>query len=286
MNQLANIAIDGVAYGMVLFMLAVGLSMTLGLMRVVNLAHGAFAMLGGFVAAYLPAKFGMPIEVGILLAVVVAAAIAIPIERVFIRRFYRRDHLDQMLLTIGIMFIFMATASVIFGPVTAELKLPSYLTGSVDLGFRTIPRHRLFVVGIGCACLALLWIAIDRSSFGIKVRAAVDNANMAESLGVNTAMIYSVTFALGAALAAIGGILGAELMPIEAAYASKYLIPLLAVVAVGGQGTIFASFFAALVLGVAETAAKYLAPDLASIVFSVTMCFVLVARPQGLFGKR
>ncbi len=285
MHQLANMVIDGVAYGMVLFMLAVGLSMTLGLMRVVNLAHGAFAMLGGFVAAYLPARFGLSIEIGILLAITVAGLVAIPIERVFIRRFYRRDHLDQMLLTIGIMFIFMATASVLFGAVTAELKLPLYLTGSVDLGFRTLPRHRLFVIGVGCACLALLWLAIDRSSFGIKVRAAVDNANMAESLGVNTAMIYSVTFALGAALAAIGGILGAELMPIEASYASKYLIPLLAVVAVGGQGTIFASFFAALLLGIAETAAKYMVPDLASIVFSVTMCSVLVLRPQGLFGR-
>jgi branched-chain amino acid transport system permease protein len=183
------------------------------------------------------------------------------------------------------MFIFMATASVVLGPVTAELKLHSYLTGSVDLGFRTVPRHRLVVVAIGCACLAALWLAIDRSSFGVKVRAAVDNANMAESLGVNTAMIYTITFSLGAALAAVGGILGAELMPIEASYASKYLIPLLAVVAVGGQGTIFASFFAALLLGIVETAAKYLVPDLASIVFSVTMCAVLVSRPQGLFGK-
>lgn len=285
MNQLANIAIDGLAYGMVLFMLAVGLSMTLGLMRVVNLAHGAFAMLGGFMAAYLPTRLGLPIEAGIVLAVVVAGVVAIPIERVFIRRLYRRDHLDQMLMTIGIMFIFMATASVIFGPVTAALKLPAYLTGSFDLGFRMVPRHRLFVVAIGFAILAMLWIAIDRSSFGIKVRAAVDNANMAASLGIDTRLIYAVTFALGAALAALGGIVGAELMPIEATYASKYLIPLLAVVAVGGQGTIFASFFAALLLGVVETAAKYLAPDLASIVFSVTMCIVLMVRPQGLFGK-
>lgn len=285
MNQLANIAVDGVAYGMILFMLAVGLSMTLGLMRVVNLAHGAFAMLGGFAAAYLPSRWGVPLEAGLLLAICTSAAVAIPIEKMFIRRIYHRDHLDQMLLTIGIMFVFMAAASVVFGPVTADLRLPSYLTGPVDLGFRSIPRHRVVVIVAGCACVVALWLGIDKSLFGVRIRAAVDNPNMSEALGINTTAIYAIAFAIGAALAALGGILGAELMPIEATYASKYLIPLLAVVAVGGQGTVSASLFAALLLGFVETAAKYLIPELASIVFSVTMCATLIARPQGLFAR-
>lgn len=282
---LGSILVDGIAYAMILFMIAVGLSMTMGLMRVVNLAHGAFAMFGGFLAATLPAALGVPPVAAMLLAVVVVALAALPIERWLIRRFYRRPELDQMLVTIGVMFVLIALANMLFGSGLKAIELPEVLTGTVDLGFRSVPTHRVAVTVLGLAVLALLWFAVERSSFGIRVRAAVDNAPIAQAVGIDTRRIYAVAFAAGAALAALGGIAGAELLPMEPAYASKYLVTFLAVVAVGGHGTLFGSFLAALLLGIVETSMKYLVPQLSSVAFFATMFLVLMVRPQGLFGR-
>lgn len=285
--QLAgSILIDGVAYAMVLFMITIGLSMTMGLMRVINLAHGAFAMAGGFVAAALPAALGLPVWLGMVLAIALVALAALPIERWLLRRFYRRSELDQMLVTIGIMFICMALANIVFGSSIKSVSLPEALQGSVDIGYRLVQKHRLFVMLLGVAVLVLLWFAVERSDFGIRVRAAVDNAPTAQAVGIDTARLYAVAFAAGAALAALGGIVGAELLPMEASYAGKYLVTFLAVVAVGGQGTLAGSFVAALLLGGVETTMKYLVPQLSSVAFFLTMFLVLLLRPQGLFGRR
>ncbi|MBL0917192.1 MAG: branched-chain amino acid ABC transporter permease [Hydrogenophaga sp.] len=285
--QLAgSILIDGVAYAMVLFMITIGLSMTMGLMRVINLAHGAFAMAGGFAAASLPAVLGLPVWLGVLLAIGLVALSAVPIERWLLRRFYRRSELDQMLVTIGLMFIAMALANMAFGSAITSVPLPDALQGSIDIGYRLVQKHRLFVMALGVAVLLLLWFAVERSDFGIRVRAAVDNAPIAQVVGIDTARLYAIAFAAGAALAALGGIVGAELLPMEASYAGKYLVTFLAVVAVGGQGTLAGSFVAALLLGGVETAMKYLMPPLASVSFFLTMFLVLLLRPQGLFGRR
>ena len=281
-----SILIDGVAYAMVLFMITIGLSMTMGLMRVVNLAHGAFAMAGGFLAAALPAALGLPVWLGMALAIALVALAALPIERWLLRRFYRRSELDQMLVTIGIMFICMALANIVFGSSIKSVPLPEALQGSIDIGYRLVQKHRLLVVALGVAVLVLLWFAVERSDFGIRVRAAVDNAPTAQAVGIDTARLYAIAFAAGAALAALGGIVGAELLPMEASYAGKYLVTFLAVVAVGGQGTLAGSFVAALLLGGVETTMKYLVPQLSSVAFFLTMFLVLLLRPQGLFGRR
>ncbi len=285
LSLLGSILVDGIAYAMILFMITIGLSMTMGLMRVVNLAHGAFAMLGGFLAAKLPAMLGLPIWLGFVLAIAAVAAVSLPIERLLIRRFYKRPELDQMLMTIGLMFVAIAGANLLFGSALTAVQLPEMLTGSVDLGFRSVPRHRLIVLATGMGVVALLWFTVERSPFGIRVRASVDNAAIAQAVGINTTRIYALTFALGAALAALGGIAGAELLPMEPTYAAKYLVTFLAVVAVGGQGSLFGSFAAALLLGLVETTMKYLVPQLASAAFFLTMFIVLLVRPQGLFGR-
>lgn len=282
---LSSILIDGVTYAMILFMITVGLSMTMGLMRVVNLAHGAFAMLGGFLAASIPQRLGVPIGLGFVLAIAVVALLAVIFERTLLRRFYRRDDLDQMLVTIGLMFLATAAVNLMFGSTVTSVALPELFNGTVDLGFRSIPRHRLIVVGCGLVVVCVLWLTVDRSSFGIRVRAAVDNAPIARAIGIDTTKIYAATFVMGAALAALGGIAGAELLPMESTYASKYLVILLAVVAVGGNGNLFGSFFAALLLGIVETSMKYMVPQLASAAFFLTMIIVLLVRPQGLFGR-
>lgn len=285
-SLLSSILVDGVAYAMILFMISIGLSMTMGLMRVVNLAHGSFAMFGGFLAALIPQFLGVPIWMGFLLAIGIVAVASLPIERFLIRRFYARHELDQMLVTIGLMFIAIASANVLFGSALTVVKLPAAFTGVVDMGFRTVPRHRLVVLGLGITVVAFLWFTVERSSFGIRVRAAVDNAAIAQAVGIDTKKIYAVTFAIGAALAALGGIAGAELLPMEPFYAAKYVVIILAVVAVGGHGSLFGTFAAALLLGMVETAMKYFVPQLASAAFFLTMFAVLLIRPHGLFGRR
>ncbi len=286
LSLLTSILVDGIAYAMILFMITIGLSMTMGLMRVVNLAHGAFAMFGGFLAATLPELFGLPPWLGIVLAIVVVAVAALPIERWLIRRFYKRPELDQMLVTIGIMFVMISLANMMFGSAITTLALPDVFSGSLQIGARTVPKHRVMVLVLGLGVLAMLWFSVERSSFGIRVRAAVDNTSIAQAVGIDTTRIYAIAFSAGAALAALGGIAGAELLPMEPAYASKYLVTFLAVVAVGGHGTLMGSFLAALLLGIVDTATKYFVPQLSSIAFFLTMFLVLLVRPHGLFGGK
>lgn len=286
LELLASIAIDSAAYGMVLFIITVGLSLTMGLMRVVNLAHGAFAMAGGFVMVSLVTRLNMSPWLAMVAAVALVALAAWPIERWLVRFFYRRNELDQMLVTIGLMFVCMALANIAFGSGITRLELPAALQGSIQVGARMVPVHRIFVLVLGLLATLVLWLTIERSDFGIRVRAAVDNAPIAAAVGIDTARVYGLVFALGAALAALGGIAGAELLPLEPSYAGKYLVIFLAVIAVGGHGTVAGSLLAALLLGGVETAAKYLLPQVASIAFFLTMMIVLVLRPQGLFGSR
>ena len=286
MTLFASIMIDGIAYAMILFMITVGLSIALGLMHVVNMAHGAFAMLGGFAAVTLMHRAGWCFEFAVPAAVLFTALASLPIERYLISRVYRRPELDQALLTIGVAFVAIALVNLWIGASFSAIELPQWLSGPVDLGFRSFPRHRLAVILLGFLVSAALWVFIERSRFGIRLRAAVDNAGIAQAVGINTTLLYSSAFAIGAGLAALGGIAGAELLPMEANYPVKYLVLFLAVVAVGGQGTLFGTFLAAILLGVVDTAAKYLLPDIASISFYLTMLVVLAVRPQGLFGRK
>ncbi|TKW65060.1 MAG: branched-chain amino acid ABC transporter permease [Paracoccus denitrificans] len=283
---LAGIAIDGIAYGMVLFMASVGLTVTLGLMRFVNLAHGLFAMIGGYAAASLIAAAGLPYPVALILAALVAAVIALGLETVLIRRMYARPELDQVLLTIGLVFVGFALAGRLFGNSLVPVPLPDVLRGATDLGFRAIPTQRLFAIAVGLAALAAIWLLFERTRFGINLRATVDNARAASELGINTRLVYALAFGLGAALAGLGGVVGAELLPIEPSYALKYLVLFLAVVAVGGPGSVWGSFVAALILGTIETAGKYLSPEFASLALYLTMLIVLSLRPDGLFTRR
>lgn len=271
---------------MVLFIISVGLSITMGLMRVVNLAHGVFAMLGGYVAVAMASSLGLGPEAAAVLAVAAVALLAWPLERLLFRHVYGRSELQQVLLTIGMVFIGMAAVGTLFGNSLTAFDLPGYLQDSIDIGFRVLPKHRLAVLLAGGLVLLGLWLLLSRTRFGIAMRASVDKADAAEALGIDTAKVYRYGFMLGAGLAALGGILGAELLPLEPYYPLKYLVLFLAVVAVGGMGSVFGSLAAALLLGLVETAAKYLMPEVASIMFYTTMLLVLGWRPQGLFGRQ
>lgn len=286
MTLIANILIDGLSYGMVLFVIAVGLSVTLGLMRFINLAHGAFAMTGGYLAAWLTRVQELPFLPSVLLAVLATGLLGAVLEVLVLRRLYRRSELEQVLFTIGLTFLFVATANLLFGPEVQLIPLPPWLAGTVDLGMRTLPAQRLLVIAAGAAVLVASMLLLNRSRFGIWLRATVDNTPAAASLGIPIQLVYALTFAAGAALAGLGGILGAELMPLEPYYPVKYLVLVLVIVAVGGMGSILGSAAAALTLGTIETASKYLASEYGSLFFFVAMALLLAWRPHGLMGRR
>ncbi len=285
MTLMMNIAVDGMAYGMILFMIAVGLSVTMGLMRVVNLAHGGFALIGGALAHWLGQDLGLGFLPALFLAIAGTVAVALPLERVIYRRIYGFGELQQVLATIGLTFLMIATINLWQGSTLLPVGLPAVLSQPIDLGFRTLPAHRIAVIVLGVAVIVGLWLLLDKTRFGIRLRAAVDNRGTASAHGINTDRIYMATFGLGAALAALGGIMGAELLPIEAYYPLRYMVLFLIVVAVGGMGSIAGSFLAALGLGIVETAARYLVPDFATIAFFVLVIALLAIRPQGLMGR-
>jgi branched-chain amino acid transport system permease protein len=285
MTLLASILIDGIAYGMVLFMISVGLTVTLGLMRVVNLAHGLFAMLGGYFAATLMSRFGFAWILAVSVAPLLVAVAGIGLERSLVRLVYGRSELDQVLLTIGVAFVGIAATGVLFGTSIVSVPLPAFLSGATDLGFRMMPTQRLAAIVAGGLAAVAIWLLLERTMFGIRLRATVDDTAAAQGLGIEASRVYALTFALGAALAAIGGVVGAQLLPIEPNYVLKYLVLFLAVVAVGGLGSVWGSLVAALALGTIETAGKYLMPELATIGLYAAMLAILTWRPAGLFGK-
>ena len=285
MNLLASIAVDSVAYGMILFVISIGLSITLGLMRFVNLAHGVFAMLGGYALAALSARLGLTYEVAAVVAVLLVVALSLPLEAGLVRRLYARSQLEQVLFTIGLIFVGIAGIGMGFGNGLQPLKLPEYLQGSMDLGFRVIPRQRLLALAAGLLVLAGLHWLLRKTRFGVQVKATVDLPQASEALGIRTSRVYSMAFALGAGLAALGGIVGAELMPLDPYYPLKHLVAFLAVVSVGGAASAWGVLAAAMLLGTVETTAKYFVSEYASLLFYITMLGVLTWRPDGLFGR-
>ena len=285
MQTVFSIAVDALAYGMVLFVISIGLSVTMGLMRVVNLAHGAFARIGGYIASYAARDLGVGYAAAVLLAVVGTVLIAIPIERFLYRRIYGAPELTQVLMTIGITFCVIGIANFVFGPTLKTIPLPETLQGSVDLGFRSIATHRIFAIACGLVVAGGLWFLIERTAFGIKIRASVDNASMAAALGVRTEIVYAVSFAVAIGLAAFGGVVGAELLPVEPYYALRYMVTFLVVVSVGGAGSILGALLACLLLGAIDTTGRYLAPEYGEFFFYLAVIIIVILFPRGLAGR-
>ncbi len=285
MQTVLSIVVDALAYGMVLFVISIGLSVTMGLMRVVNLAHGAFAMIGGYFASYAAKDLGLGYAAGILLAIIGTVVIAIPVERFLYRRIYGAPELTQVLMTIGITFCVIGITNFAFGPTLKTVPLPGALQGSVDLGFRSVAAHRIFVIACGLAVAAGLWFLIERTNFGIKLRAAVDNAAMTAALGVRTEVVYAVSFAVAIALAAFGGVIGAELLPLEPYYALRYMVTFLVVVSVGGAGSIPGALIACLLLGTIDTTGRYFAPEYGEFFFYLAVILIVTLFPRGLAGR-
>jgi branched-chain amino acid transport system permease protein len=285
-GPLAGILFDGFAYGMLLFLLSVGLSVTLGMMNFINLAHCSFGMLGGYVTVTLMEHAGFPFLAALPFAFLASALASIVIERLLFRRMYRASDLDQCLVTIGVVFMSVAGAAYVWGTVQQPVRLPDWLTGSVDILGATLSAYRLFLIGTAIVVTLALIAALEWTRFGAQVRAAVDNQRMARGLGLDVDRTFSLTFALGSGLAGLGGALAIGMLGLEPGFAFAYLIYVLIVVSVGGLATIGGSFVAAALLGIIDMAGKYYVPGLGSFLIYLVMVGLLVWKPAGLFGKR
>jgi branched-chain amino acid transport system permease protein len=284
--DLASILLGGLAAGMVLFVVSVGLSVTMGLMGFVNLAHGGFAMLGGYAVVLAMRHWGLPFYAALALGFVAVALLAALLERTLYARLYRASELDQVLFTIGLVFVMVAGVTLTVGPETQGVQLPAWLRGQTDLGLLKYRTYSLALIAFGVLLMAALWLGFERTRIGAQIRAAVDNRRMAESMGVDVRRLFTLTFALGSGLAAAGGGLGAEILGLDPQYPLRYLAYFLIVVAVGGLGRVSGVFFAALALGVLDFVLKVHFPKGGTMfIYALTIAFLL-ARPQGLFGKR
>ncbi|MEA5501993.1 branched-chain amino acid ABC transporter permease [Halotia wernerae UHCC 0503] len=280
-----TILFDGIAYGMVLFVLACGLSVTLGLMNFVNLAHGAFAMAGGYAATILMNRWGLPFVATLPFAFLVPALIGVVLERTLYRRLYDASHLDQVLFTIGLVFMAIAGTDYLMGSQPQLIRLPEWLSGRFEFLGMQIGRYRLFIVVVCSLLTVVLQLVLNRTRFGSRLRAAVDDPRVARGLGIPVERVFMITFAAGSGLAGLGGALGAELLGLDPLFPLKFMIYFLIVVTVGGTTGLIGPFVASLILGIADVAGKYFVPDLGAFIIYTVMIVVLVVRPRGLFVR-
>ncbi|MDB5634232.1 MAG: inner-rane translocator [Tardiphaga sp.] len=285
MMTLLTILFEGVAYGMLLFVLACGLAVTLGLMNFVNLAHGAFAMAGGYVCAVLVNRSGLPFFAALPIAFLVSAAVGALLERTLYRHLYSRSHLDQVLFTIGLVFMSVTAVDYFMGSSQTFIHLPDYLQGQIDIFGLGVGRYRLMIIVI-CGLLTIaLQMILSKTRFGSRLRAAVDDPRAASGLGINVPQVFALTFAFGCGLAGLGGALGAEILGLDPYFPLKFMIYFLIVVTVGGSSSITGPFLASLLLGIGDVAGKYYVPKLGAFVIYTMMIVILIWRPNGLFGR-
>ena len=276
---------DGIAYGMLLFVLAVGLAVTLGLMNFINLAHGAFAMAGGYITVLAMSRLGVPFLLCLPLAFLGSALLGAVLEPLLYRRMYAKPHLDQVLFSIGLVFMSVTAVDWLLGSQQQMIQVPSWLQGRFDFAAVGIGKYRLFIIVL-CGVLTIaLQAVLTRTRFGSRLRAAVDDARVAQGLGINTSQVFLLTFAVGSGLAGLGGALGAEVLGLDPSFPLKFMIYFLIVVSVGGTTTITGPLLAALLLGIADVFGKYYVPKLGAFIVYTLMIVILTLRPQGLFGR-
>ncbi len=280
-----TILFDGIAYGMVLFVLACGLSVTLGLMNFVNLAHGAFAMAGGYTTAILMNRYGWSFIATLPMAFFVPALVGLLLERTLYRRLYGASHLDQVLFSIGLVFMAVAATDYFMGSQPQLIQIPQWLRGRVDILGVQVGLYRTFIIAVCGMLVIALQFVLTQTRFGSRLRAAVDDPRVARGLGIPVEFVFAATFAVGSGIAGLGGALGAEILGLDPTFPFKFMIYFLIVVTVGGTSSLIGPFLAALLLGIADVGGKYFVPELGAFVIYTVMIVVLVFRPKGLFAR-
>ncbi|WP_180898289.1 branched-chain amino acid ABC transporter permease [Martelella soudanensis] len=285
-GNIVGILFDGLAYGSLLFLVGVGLSITMGLMNFINLAHGSFAMIGGYASVYLANRAGIPFLATLPLAFLAAGLCGIIAERLLFQRLYKAPHLDQMLFTVGFVFSSIAAAHYFFGASQQFVEMPDLLQGQVRFMGVDFGKYRLLLIAFVAAVTLALHLMLSKTRFGAEIRAAVDNQDAAAGLGINVNLVFALCFALGTGLAGLGGALGVEVLGLDPTFPLKYMVYFLLVVVVGGAGSIKGPLIAALLLGVFDVAGKYFVPEVGAFIIYVMMIVLLIAFPSGLGGKR
>ncbi|MGV0912323.1 branched-chain amino acid ABC transporter permease [Martelella sp. FOR1707] len=285
-GNIVGILFDGLAYGSLLFLVGVGLSITMGLMNFINLAHGSFAMIGGYASVYLANRAGIPFLATLPLAFVAAGLCGIIAERLLFQRLYKAPHLDQMLFTVGFVFSSIAAAHYFFGASQQLVAIPDMLQGQVRFMGVDFGKYRLLLIAFVAVVTLALHLMLSKTRFGAEIRAAVDNQDAAAGLGINVNLVFALCFALGTGLAGLGGALGVEVLGLDPTFPLKYMVYFLLVVVVGGAGSIKGPLIAALLLGVFDVAGKYFVPEIGAFIIYVMMIVLLIAFPSGLGGKR
>jgi branched-chain amino acid transport system permease protein len=283
---LATILFDGIAYGMLLFVLAVGLAVTMGLMNFINLAHGAFAMAGGYITVLLMQRLDVPFLVCLPLSFAGAALLGAVMERTLYRPLYNKPHLDQVLFSIGLVFMAVAAVDYYVGSTQQIMQLPAWLKGRTDIGSLGMGHYRLFIIAVCAVLTVALQFILTRTRFGSRLRASVDDQRVAAGLGINVNIVFLSTFAFGSGLAGLGGALGAEVLGMDPTFPLKFMIYFLIVVAVGGTSSITGPLLAALLLGIADVAGKYYIPKLGGFIVYTLMIVILLWKPSGLFVRQ
>jgi branched-chain amino acid transport system permease protein len=286
MTTTLAVLFDGLAYGMLLFLISVGLSVTMGLMRFINLAHGVFAMAGGYFVVSIARHLDIGFFAGLPLAFAFGALLSLVLEGVLYRHLYRRGPLDQVLLTVGLLFVATAVAIWLFGSQQQPVAIPESLRGRVDVAGVELSRYRLFLVAVGLVLTVALVFGLERTRFGARVRASVDRQQVAEAMGIRVQRVFQATFAIGGGLAALGGALGIDVLGLDPNFAQRFLVYFLLTVVVGGAGSITGTLVAALLLGLADVAGKYYVPEVGAFIIYLAMIALLFLFPQGLFARR
>ena len=281
-----GVLFDGIAYGSLLFLIGIGLSVTMGLMNFVNLAHGAFAAFGGFVCVTAMNQMGVPFLASLPIAFVLTAVVGVVLERTLYRRLYKAAPLDQVLFSIGLTFMAVAGMTYVWGPIQQPVRLPEFLSGQVHLAGLDFGVYRLFLISIVLVVTAALVYLVERTRFGAQVRASVDNQQAAAGLGINVNRVFELTFALGSGLAGLGGALGIDVLGLDPSFPIKFMVYFMLVVAVGGAGSIKGTLVAGLVLGIFDVAGKYYVPQIGAFIIYALMVVLLVFFPTGLYGKK
>jgi branched-chain amino acid transport system permease protein len=277
-----GVLFDGIAYGSLLFLMSIGLSVTMGLMRFINLAHGAFAMLGGYVCVVAMTRLGVPFLAALPIAFVAAAVVGAALERTLYRRLYRRSPLDQVLFSLGLTLMSVAAATYVWGSGQQPVHLPPFLLGQVRVLGVDLGVYRLFLVALVAAITGSLVLLVRKTRFGARIRASVDDPQASAGLGINVTRVFSVTFTLGSGLAGLGGALSIDVLGLDPTFPLKYLVYFLLVVVVGGAGSIAGTLTASLLLGVFDVSGKYYVPAVGAFVIYAMMVVLLLLFPGGL----
>jgi branched-chain amino acid transport system permease protein len=277
--------VDGIAYAMILFLMSVGLTITLGVMRIANLAHCGFAMVGGYIGFTFVSRMGFDVLSSLALAAAATMALGVALERTVYRWVYATGELGQILMTIGLTFVMIAAMNLVYGSALHAMPLPLSLTTNMRLGAISISAYRLYIVAVSTVIAGVLWAILEYTDYGARLRAAVDNPRMARCVGIDVPRMFAGTFSVGCGLAAVAGFLGSPIMPLEPWYALEYLVPVLMIVAVGGHGSLKGSFYAALLLGIVDTFGRYYVPALGAFTIYLVVVGLLLWRPHGVFVR-